>query len=49
MQLALRSGADGVGLYRTEFLYMKQRHLPTEEELCTLTTKRWWRPWRPGR
>ena len=33
VQLALRSGADGVGLYRTEFLYMKQRHLPTEEEL----------------
>ena len=32
VQLARRSGADGVGLYRTEFLYMKQRHLPTEEE-----------------
>ena len=33
VQLALRSGADGVGLYRTEFLYLRQRHLPTEEEL----------------
>ncbi len=33
VQLALKSGADGVGLYRTEFLYLRQRYLPTEEEL----------------
>jgi len=33
VQLALKSGADGVGLYRTEFLYLRQRQLPTEEEL----------------
>jgi phosphotransferase system enzyme I (PtsI) len=33
VQLALKSGADGVGLYRTEFLYLRQRHLPTEDEL----------------
>jgi len=33
VQLALKSGADGVGLYRTEFLYLRQRRLPTEEEL----------------
>jgi phosphoenolpyruvate-protein phosphotransferase (PTS system enzyme I) len=33
VQLALKSGADGVGLYRTEFLYLRQRLLPTEEEL----------------
>ncbi|ACL03640.1 Phosphoenolpyruvate-protein phosphotransferase (Enzyme I) [Desulfatibacillum aliphaticivorans] len=26
-------GADGIGLYRTEFLYMNRRALPTEEEL----------------
>jgi phosphotransferase system enzyme I (PtsI) len=26
------NGADGVGLFRTEFLYMKSDHLPTEEE-----------------
>lgn len=29
---ALQSGADGVGLYRTEFLYMNRDSLPTEDE-----------------
>ncbi len=33
VQLALKSGADGVGLYRTEFLYLRQRQVPTEDEL----------------
>jgi phosphotransferase system enzyme I (PtsI) len=33
VQLALKYGADGVGLYRTEFLYLRLRHLPTEDEL----------------
>lgn len=33
VHLALKSGADGVGLYRTEFLYLRLRHLPTEDEL----------------
>jgi phosphoenolpyruvate-protein phosphotransferase (PTS system enzyme I) len=33
VSLAVKYGADGVGLYRTEFLYLQQRHLPTEEEL----------------
>jgi phosphotransferase system enzyme I (PtsI) len=33
VSLALKYGADGIGLYRTEFLYLRQRHLPTEEEL----------------
>ncbi|MFH1596949.1 MAG: phosphoenolpyruvate--protein phosphotransferase [Pseudomonadota bacterium] len=33
VSLALKYGADGVGLYRTEFLYLRQRQLPTEEEL----------------
>jgi phosphotransferase system enzyme I (PtsI) len=28
----LEHGADGVGLYRSEFLYLKRSHLPTEEE-----------------
>lgn len=28
----LRNGADEVGLFRTEFLYMKSEHLPTEDE-----------------
>ncbi len=33
VQLAQKYGADGIGLYRTEFLYLRQRRLPTEEEL----------------
>ncbi|MFI3252131.1 MAG: phosphoenolpyruvate--protein phosphotransferase [bacterium] len=28
----LSSGAEGIGLFRTEFLYMNKSHLPTEEE-----------------
>jgi phosphotransferase system enzyme I (PtsI) len=28
----LANGAEGVGLYRTEFLYLNQKNLPTEEE-----------------
>ncbi len=31
--LALKYGSDGIGLYRTEFLFLRQRQLPTEEEL----------------
>ena len=30
--VALRSGAFGVGLYRTEFLFLNRRDLPSEEE-----------------
>ncbi len=30
--LVLESGADGVGLFRTEFFYMNRLELPTEEE-----------------
>jgi phosphotransferase system enzyme I (PtsI) len=33
VHLVGRYGADGVGLYRTEFLFLRLRHLPTEEEL----------------
>ncbi|MBI5420265.1 MAG: phosphoenolpyruvate--protein phosphotransferase [Deltaproteobacteria bacterium] len=29
---ALRSGAEGVGLYRTEFLFLNRKDLPSEEE-----------------
>lgn len=32
ISLALANGADGVGLFRTEFLYMDSDHWPTEEE-----------------
>ena len=33
VDLALDYGADGIGLYRTEFLFLRHQHLPTEEEL----------------
>jgi len=33
VSLALKYGADGIGLYRTEFLYLRLRHLPSEENL----------------
>lgn len=29
---ALDAGADGIGLFRTEFLFMGRKHLPSEEE-----------------
>lgn len=29
---AVNNGADEIGIFRTEFLYMKSEHLPTEEE-----------------
>ncbi len=32
MESALSYGAEGVGLYRTEFLYLAQEGLPTEED-----------------
>lgn len=28
----IKNGAEGIGLYRTEFLYMEKNQLPTEEE-----------------
>jgi len=33
VHLVGRYGADGVGLYRTEFLFLRLKHLPSEEEL----------------
>ncbi|WFQ96189.1 phosphoenolpyruvate-protein phosphotransferase [Mycoplasma feriruminatoris] len=32
IQSVLDSGAEGIGLFRTEFLYMDNDHFPTEEE-----------------
>jgi phosphoenolpyruvate-protein phosphotransferase (PTS system enzyme I) len=32
---ALRYGAEGIGLYRTEFLFLNRHDLPSEEEQCT--------------
>lgn len=38
-ETASTSGADGVGLYRTEFLYAERHDLPTEEEQTAHYTK----------
>ena len=32
VEAAMLNGADGIGLYRTEFLYMNRRDVPDEEE-----------------
>jgi len=32
VDLAVKNGAEGIGLYRTEYLYMNRTSLPTEEE-----------------
>ncbi len=32
LEIALKNGADGVGLFRTEFMYMDRKNLPTEQE-----------------
>lgn len=32
LKIAIEHGCDGVGLFRTEFLYMENDHFPTEEE-----------------
>ena len=32
LEVAIEHGCDGVGLFRTEFLYMENDHFPTEEE-----------------
>ncbi len=34
--MAIDYGAEGIGLYRTEFLYLDRRELPTEEEQCRI-------------
>ncbi|RSK25887.1 phosphoenolpyruvate--protein phosphotransferase [Bacillus sp. HMF5848] len=32
LETVLKNGAEGIGLYRTEFLYMDRNQLPTEDE-----------------
>ncbi len=32
IELVLKYGADGIGLYRTEFLFMNSKYFPSEEE-----------------
>jgi phosphoenolpyruvate-protein phosphotransferase (PTS system enzyme I) len=34
-QIAVKYGSDGIGLYRTEFQYMRRSGFPNEEELLT--------------
>lgn len=36
---AVRLGVEGVGLYRSEFLFLARRSLPTEEEQCGIYRK----------
>ncbi|HAH62918.1 MAG TPA: phosphoenolpyruvate--protein phosphotransferase, partial [Treponema sp.] len=36
---ALECGAEGIGLFRSEFLYLGRSELPTEEELADVYTK----------
>ena len=38
-QTALDQGAEGVGLYRTEYLFMNRAQLPDEEEQYTIYTE----------
>ncbi len=35
----LASGASGVGLFRTEYLYLSQKHLPDEDEQAAIYTE----------
>ncbi len=35
----IENGAQGIGLYRTEFLYMGRDQMPTEEEQLKLIKK----------
>ena len=39
VEAAPRNGAEGIGLYRTEFLYLNRNTLPTEEEQYTTYRK----------
>ncbi|MFD2612877.1 phosphoenolpyruvate--protein phosphotransferase [Paenibacillus gansuensis] len=36
LELVLKNGADGIGLFRTELLYMDRAQLPSEEEQFTV-------------
>ncbi|MBL8886881.1 MAG: phosphoenolpyruvate--protein phosphotransferase, partial [Phycisphaerales bacterium] len=38
VERAIAGGADGIGLFRTEFLYLGRTHAPTEEELVQAFT-----------
>ncbi len=39
VNIAIENGAEGIGLFRTEFLYMNRKELPTEEEQFAIYRK----------
>lgn len=39
VRIALKNGAEGIGLFRTEFLYMNRNRLPDEEEQFSVYAK----------
>ncbi|MDF5996636.1 PEP-utilizing enzyme [Pseudomonas aeruginosa] len=45
---AFANGADGVGLLRTEFLFLERRAAPTKRSSAT-PTRRFWTPWASAR
>ena len=46
---ALANGAMGLGLVRTEFLFMNRDDLPGEDEQYAVLRRRWCAGWRAGR
>ncbi|MFW9857079.1 MAG: phosphoenolpyruvate--protein phosphotransferase, partial [Candidatus Thorarchaeota archaeon] len=39
LEIAIKIGAEGVGLLRTEFMYLNRKNLPTEDELFLIFKK----------
>ena len=45
LALVLQNGAEGIGLFRSEFLYLESETYPTEEEQFEVYEKSCWRLW----
>ncbi len=39
LEFVTKTGADGIGLYRTEFLYLREPQLPSEDEQAAVYTR----------